>query len=77
MKLFFSWIFYGIFIHYSFAQYKHTKTFVGPRPKSLYEEMMEDIDRMKARIESFRHENEKIDKFIAQSRARSAARQKL
>jgi hypothetical protein len=46
-KLLCAWIFYGLFQHCTFEEYKVTKTFVGPPRKTTYQECLELIDQMR------------------------------
>lgn len=54
MKLWFAWIFYGLFPHCTFEEYKVIKNFVGPPRQTLYQEMSAELDKMEARMDARR-----------------------
>ncbi len=59
MKLWLAWIFYGLFPHCTFEQYKVIKNFVGPPRKTLYQEMSEEIAKAKSDCEKRMVESKK------------------
>lgn len=59
MKLWLTWIFYGLFPHCTFEEYKVIKNFVGPPRQTLFQELSAKLDKMEARLEDSKLEREK------------------